>query len=304
MRKEKKKVPAGSGGKDRKRKKNYFRRFRNFMTFLILVAFGGFVFYRGWVQFSIPENHYALVFTKTGGYDNRLLEPGRFVWRWENLFPTNMTLHFFELPWEDRQIDLDGALPSGREYGTAIGSPEAFDYSVSAALRYRMDPDYLPSMLTGDGFRSSMISDWYEDVPGEFRKLLLEELGGISGDAGPDDLPGLEDRAVRMLEGRIPGLEVGGIRILSGRVPDRMLYEEARRFFLARTAAIQEHELSLEKRTAEAQSSHSRKMLLLEDYGKVLTEYPVLLDYFSLDREKLDPEIFTPGSSGQKEPES
>jgi hypothetical protein len=50
--------------------------------FIILLIAGGCAFFFGWIQILIPAETYAVAFTKTGGFDDEVIEPGKFVWRW------------------------------------------------------------------------------------------------------------------------------------------------------------------------------------------------------------------------------
>jgi hypothetical protein len=67
------------------------------ITLIILVVLAGAAFYFGWLQILLPAENYAVIFTKTGGYDETVVRPGEFSWRWQRLIPTNMTVYTFDL---------------------------------------------------------------------------------------------------------------------------------------------------------------------------------------------------------------
>src|SRR6056297_3206225 len=95
---------------------------------ILLILIGGAAFYFGWIQFQLDEHTYGVVFSKTSGYEEEVLRPGEFNWRWEALIPTNMTLHEIEvLP---RSVDLEksGSLPSGSIYAQAVEASTDFKY--------------------------------------------------------------------------------------------------------------------------------------------------------------------------------
>jgi hypothetical protein len=62
---------------------------------LILIAFGGFVFFIGWTQFKIEPNNVGILISKTSGINNKPIYPGTFSWHWEFLIPTNAQLKMF-----------------------------------------------------------------------------------------------------------------------------------------------------------------------------------------------------------------
>ena len=72
-----------------------------------------------------------------------------------------------------------------------------------------------------------------------------------------------------------------GIRRVS--VPDMALYAQARELYFqlmeAREQAIAAAEAEAIAKADEAES----RLRILENYGRILTEYPVLIDFFSLE---------------------
>ena len=307
--KKKKRTPETSSVKPvrpEKKRKNPFIRFMNLLTFLIIIGFSGFVFYRGWIQFSIPENHYALAFTKTGGYDKALMKAGEFNWRWENLFPTNMTLHIFELPWSGCEIDISGTLPSGSQYASILENENstAFQYNLNISLLYRFNPDYITQMIEGDDFQFNQIENWYTELNHEIQLLAAEAVPlYLSGE--PDENTGSIRTFMKekILEFH-PEAEIKEILINKMSLPDRKLYEETRSIYLAGIQASRAYTSELERQNADLENQLNSKINLLEDYGEVLTAYPVLLQYFNLEKDKIDPMILNWEETPAASPES
>ena len=286
---------------EKKKKKNHLKRISNTLSFIILLGFAGFVFYLGWIQFSIPENHYALAFTKTGGYDPYLMKPGEFYWRWENLFPTNMDLHIFELPWKTADIELTGELPSGSEYASILTNPDAFDFSLSLKINYRMDPDKLVSMIQQEDFSFRLIETWYnlfaDTAEAKVKNFILQEI--------PLETSGytqIERTILEYIESQFPMAEFSGFHIRQWTLPDKVLYDHTREIYLNGIKSNREYAAELEKQNADLEKQLNSKMELLKDYGSVLTEYPVLLEYFNLEKDKIDPMIFTWESEQHQDP--
>ncbi|MDC7231794.1 MAG: hypothetical protein PQJ58_01080 [Spirochaetales bacterium] len=267
-----------------------FKRFRNGLSFLIVLTAAGFAFYTGWIQIRIPEGSYALVYTKTGGYDDSLIAAGEFVWRWENLFPTNMTIHFIELDEQKQDFTLSVYLPSGKLYGEYINYPDAFMYSAHIVYRFRLKETAFNALVQSGNYHSTMLEDLY----GEYKSLtdsLITEYLKNNASRGSEDLPEMEKELKAALEDRDKRFAVDQVKFISSSYPDTALYEKSRDLFLAELDSLKTLEFEAEQVAAQIENSTMRKMDLLREYGAVFTEYPVLLEYFGLDRDKLDPSL-------------
>ena len=274
-----------------KKKKSGFKTFSRTLTFLILLGCAGYVFYMGWIQFSIPENHYALVFTKTGGYDPYLMEAGQFYWRWENIFPTNMTLHLFELPWKENVFKLNGTLPSGREYSTILQNDSAFSFHIDIAIQYKLNPAVLIPLIQEEGFQFSDIDNWYTTFPHRAETVISQNIQALLGKTELN-LNELENRLLSLIRTDFPSVEIESLNIRTWEIPDFVLYNKTREIYIQSIQSNREYASELEKQNAELEKQLTSKIELLKDYGQVLTDYPVLLEYFNLDKEKIDPMIF------------
>ena len=69
---------------------------KNFICFLILVIFAGFVFFVGWTQIKVKPGDIGIVQSKTGGISYKPVIPGQFSWHKEFLLPTNAQINKFE----------------------------------------------------------------------------------------------------------------------------------------------------------------------------------------------------------------
>jgi hypothetical protein len=69
---------------------------KNFICFLILLVFGGFVFFLGWTQIKVKPGNIGVVQSKTGGINSKIIIPGKFSWHKEFLIPTNAQIQKFE----------------------------------------------------------------------------------------------------------------------------------------------------------------------------------------------------------------
>ena len=277
---EKKKSPA----------RKAFRRFKNFISFLIIIGFAGFVFYMGWIQIRIPEGSYALIYTKTGGYDNHLTAPGVFVWRWENLFPTNMTIHLIELDRQPGSYSRKASLPSGSLYGEYIRQPSAFDYNLELDYTYSLKESAFTTMINGGSYNSSSLEAVYSDFESECSTQISRYMESILKETTPGAAE-LEEDLTELLSSMDNRISLNSLRVRNLTVPDRELYEKSRDLYLAELDKVKELEFQAQQIEVRIDSSTDRKMELLKQYGAVFSEYPVLLQYFELERDKLDPAL-------------
>lgn len=276
-------------GKD-KRKKNGLRTFSRWLTFLIFLAFAGFVAWTGWIQTEIPPETGALVYTKltyregafTGGYDPVLTIDDGFNWRWERLIPTNMTLYLYPLDLRSLTVGSRGTLPSGDVYMAFMEETGKFNFSweLSFDLTYRLKKEMIPSLAQEKGVRPEDLETFLEEEHNRMERELYGHVEGLSPSLADKDAT---DRILAALNRAHPFLEITSLSPQVISLPDLELYNKARDLYFAYLETRNEALKTLVAREAPKQAVNEEKMKILEDYGRVLTEYPVLIDFFALD---------------------
>ncbi|MDC7240131.1 MAG: hypothetical protein PQJ50_07200 [Spirochaetales bacterium] len=281
-----------------------FRRFKNVLSFIIFLGFAGFVFYTGWIQIRIPEGSYALAYTKfPGGYDSYLMTPEVFTWRWENLFPTNMTIHIIELDRQRAEYRQAATLPSGDLYGRYIREPEAFSYTVALDYSYSLKENSFTSLIEEGAYRASALEEIYSDFETDCAGLITRHMDEILESGSPDP-ESLEKDLISLISSMDSRIVLHDLRVRDLKIPDRELYERSRELYLAELDTLKELEFQAQQIEVKIDSSTERKMDLLKQYGAVFDEYPVLLQYFELDRDKLDPALLKDSEDLSQGPES
>ena len=303
MAREKKNIENKTDKKPVKKGKSAFRKFKNRLSFLIVLAFAGFVFYMGWIQIRIPEGEYALVYTKTGGYDHYFIHPGQFVWRWENLFPENLTLHFIEQ--ESRSADghYSVFLPSGELYGDFIDRSDAFVSHFSWTFRYRLREESFISLVENGDFSFSALESLYESYEDQVQLSAAEYLKDRASDIETDPTAAAEEIS-GIVNKNNTLFDLESFRFTDLGLPDRALYEKTRELFLIHIEQLNKTERQAVQSAAVIESETEQKMKLLREYGEVFSKYPILLEYYGLDREKLDPSLFREAALPEESPES
>jgi hypothetical protein len=257
------------------------------ISLIILIILGGVVFYFGWIQFRIPEGSYAVVFTKTGGYEDRAIAAGEFAWRWEALLPTNLTLHTYSAEPFTASLRSSGSLPSADLYGRQLEGPSSFDYSLSAEVRYRFDPERLPELLAEEIVDPQGLVSWYERREEQIRRQLLGVVSdNLSELAEAEEIATVSAELSEMIEAELaeiyPYLSITSVVLTELELPDLRLYRAARDLYFTELDSRRE---ALRTSGVEAASEELRqesRVARLEQYGEVLADYPSLLEYFNL----------------------
>jgi len=264
------------------------KRFLILVLFLVLIA--GAVFFFGWIQIQIPANGHAVIFTKTHGWDQEVVEPGEFVWRWERLIPTNLDLYVFDLDQQSVTVTVEGTLPSSAAYEQLVSENGALAYSVSVRLVYQLDPEALPQLAESSGLRPDELATFYDQLETEIQDAAADAiLQAIEADEETPTATAMHARVERFVRERLPE-EVTGIRLASVRpteidLPDMALYRTAQRLMTevlqSRADALQE----AARERADDQVEYNNELEILERYGEILERYPVLLEYFRVGQE-------------------
>ena len=260
------------------------------LTLLILIVLGGVVFYFGWIQIQVPAGSQAVIFTKTHGWEPVAVEPGSFVWRWQRLIPTNLTLYLFTPEPHRTSVRLDGELPSGEAIAEILEQPGAFSYSFQADVQTRLRPAELPRLAREEGLRPGDLDSWYAQQESRITHLTQDALMSLVANGGAglsleSRYGQVVDSITTTLEENLSSLEIVSVTPRRMDLPDIELYQTAKQLgtevLRARSEALQEEARALAQREAASQTS----IALLERYGEVLDRYPVLLDYFRMSEE-------------------
>jgi hypothetical protein len=256
---------------------------------VILVILAGVGFYFGWVQIHLPAEHYAVVFTKTGGYDQEVIRPGEFSWRWERLIPTNMTLYIFDLHTQSKQISFQGSLPSADLYSSILPENPDFSYRGEVDVTFTITPESLPTLVAEEKLRPDQLDHFYSDQAQTLANSVLQILK--STDVDPADTQVLDRRIQRELAAAVPDLKISSLNVQVKHLPDMDLYELAKSSYRElvqtrdRSRAEAVARLAEEQvRTENSRAQEKADLEALREYGKLLNEYPILLKAMAVQK--------------------
>jgi len=266
---------------------------------VILVILAGTVFYFGWLQIHLPAEHYAVVFTKTGGYDEEVVRPGEFSWRWERLIPTNMTLFIFDLRPRSQEISFRGSLPSAELYSSVLPDNPDFSYRGEIDVIFTIAPESLPALVAEEKLLPDRLEDFFSSKARVLSDSVLEILQETDYD--PADSQALNRRVQRELAAAVPDLQISSLNVRVTHVPDRDLYDLARSSYRdlvqIRDRAREEAVARLAEEQVRAENARAQERANLEalrEYGELLNQYPILLKAMAVQKLSGDQVITIP----------
>ena len=250
-------------------------------VFFILVILAALGLFFGWAQQGIPPDAYGLIRSKTHGLDTQLVVPGEFRWVWYKLIPTNATTVVFRLNPVNRDFSARDTLPSGRIYAAFTGIEGDFSWEIRAAFSFSLRPEALIPLVTGQNIGSQEELAYYErELAAEIETFILRRMDTLEELLKDGESPELE----RAVEEQFPYIERFSLRVKSAQFPNYDLYRQARGLYeqyFALQRDIMYGELR-EKAKNRIESYH--RFEELEQYGALLTKYPILLDYLALEK--------------------
>lgn len=258
-----------------------------FITLLILIIAGGVVFYFGWVQIQVPAEGYAVIFSKTHGYDEKVIKPGDFTWRWQRLIPTNVKLHVFEPEIHETTVSVNGTLPSGALYAKYLKGAPDFSWEIEVYLRSTLRPEELPSLLREEHISEDNISDYFDSVSKKVKGTITPRVRDYLGGSGPTrnalaDFTDLEETLRGALSNSFPAVDFMEVHISSVDVPDFDLYRKGKDHYLEMVEVENRIRREETERAAAEDVTKNRDLTILKEYGKILSDYPILMDYLEL----------------------
>ena len=248
------------------------------MILAILAALGLFF---GWAQQGVPPDAYGLIRSKTHGLDTRLIEPGEFRWVWYKLIPTNTTTAVFRLNPVSHEFSAQGTLPSGRIYATFAGMEDDFSWEIRAAFSFTLRPESLAPLVTAHNISDQEALTRYEqEIAADIEMFILRRMDALEALLKDGESPEIE----RAVLGQFPFIDHFSLKVKSAQFPNYTLYRQAQGLY-EQYVSLQRDMMSGEMREkARNRIDSYHRFEELEQYGALLTKYPILLDYLALER--------------------
>ena len=267
---------------------------KKLLVFLvILIIIGAVAFFVGWIQIQLPENTYAVIFTKTRGWDETVTEPGKFTWRWERLIPTNMSLHKFSIEPHNATFSYEGELPSGSLYAGMIEPRPDFSYAVSFSISFTIRPQALSKLVAEQRLVPEKLDEFYDRISTSIATRATAVLNTL---ARSEDYavmlssvsPEIGETLLSQMAGSFGEIDLH--RVLPTRVelPDVELYQTAKEQFITVAKSREQSRIEQMEVTVRTATRIEQHFEVIERYGTLLSTYPVLIDLFELKGGRLD----------------
>lgn len=261
------------------------------ISLIILILAAGTVFVFGWVQIFVPIGKYGVLASKTSGIDPVPVTNGVFSWKWERLIPTNTELYIFTIEPQRFTTTISGELPFAAEYNNAFSTNYDFSYDYTVTLSLSVREDYLPQLVKDfsvktDANLSELLSQQVQNISCDIVQFLItsNKTEDISIQTSLD-IPEITDGIDAY--GKYPFVLFNSVEVKRTKSPDLILYKSVKNSYSEYRAQTQEQ--ILDTVVKENQTS-SEDYFLFERYrnlGKLLSEYPVLIDYLAVQQDDL-----------------
>lgn len=271
--------------KDKTASRNAWKRFKRRFSLLLFLGFCGYIFYMGWkVQFQIPEGQAALLHSRITGYETELVRPGDFLWRWQGIIPTDLTVHLIPSDYRIVSLESSGKLPSGEIYLAHAGLEGDFDYHLTMDVQYRVkEGHYLDQvekgLLTPDNLDNFFIRTDSQIM--DYAVQFLQNPDNLSDNM--QQIPGLINLQEEHFVQAFPFLDFASIQIRFSQIPDMELYSALRQDYLHFLHEKNNQLTALTVTQMGRDMQVEEKMEILREYGELITEYPLLLEFFSME---------------------
>lgn len=262
---------------------------RKFLVSLLLVVIAaGVAFYFGWIQLQLPADTYGVIFTKTNGFEQNVVKPGTFVWRWQRLLPTNLTLFTYQLKPQETTLTSEGTLPSGALYAQYLEGKPDFSFKLKISISYLLDPSALPGLMMNNTLTPKTLGTWYAAFA---KRCDAEAQNYISAQAASGNVlahgfGSLQPGLLKDLQKSFPEVRFTSVTPDTVQLPDLALYEKAKQQYFAIMDAEQKALTQSAVTKTNLDQLATQRIDMLKRFGALFNQYPVLLKYLNLDPSK------------------
>lgn len=257
---------------------------RLLITFIILALVGGAVFLVGYTPLRVGRGSVAILYSRTSGWDPQPIVGGELRWEWEFLLPTNTSVIPFDVTTRSVSIRSEIPLPSADVYAPLLERTPDLTQRFSGTLRYRVTPSAFAE-LAPLGLDPAGLDEWYRDFDARLVTTALRVVDGAAetiADGRSIVVGELSDEIADRLADRHPEADIVSLVITELSLPDPALYALGRETYDTVQRARVEA-LSAQSAAAAVEGSERNRFIeTLEAYGRILTEYPVLLEYLEI----------------------
>jgi hypothetical protein len=264
---------------------------------VVMIGVAGGVFYAGWVQTSVPPGDFGIMRSKTHGLDSRVVREGEFRWAWYKLIPTNVTVEVFNLHTVTRTVGVKGSLVTVGDYAPFEEFNTDFSFDIDAHIAFNIQSDSLVTLINTHHINNQQdLDSYYEQLATAVESSTKQHIYEAIQNPAQRDTLFRTDHLMDAIKTEFPFVSELSIFVMPNILPDVELYQSIR---AAYTEYVQtENQLKQMKEQLRTLAFENRlddildtwlRMESLKQYGELLTQYPILMDYLKLEYNGLDP---------------
>ena len=212
-----------------------------FIILFILIIISAVIFFFGWIQLKIEKDSYGVIFTKTGGYHDKVLVSGNFAWSAAALIPKNVEIT--QIPSASRTIYLESEtqLPSSLLYrNTLVGSAD-FSYKINFYISFQLKSENVVQLVQDNGLSVETIESWYNATEDKIKFVASREIQLFLENSPIDQNSAFisvenQEKMLKRIQTHFDDISLHDFDIVSLSVPDFALYEESKVYYHNLTA--------------------------------------------------------------------
>jgi len=190
-------------------------------------------------------------------------------------------------------VSVNQDLPSGKLYASELPGNPDFSFAVTYAASYKIKEDSLYGMATSGDLGENGLSPFYDSVKERIQNaasdLLSQEMTKAM-EGSTFSQKALEDSVKGRIQEQLSDVEILSFETVNASFPDIELYKKAKKKYIENLEKKQEMIAQQEKESTDFNNKIDQRIELLKKYGELLTQYPVLIEYFKTKNESLLPD--------------
>ena len=258
-------------------------------TLIVLIILAGLALFFGWAQLGIPPDSCGVIRSKSHGLYPQVVKPGEFKWIWYKLIPTNVKTTTFRLVPVKLDFTAGNTLPSGGVYSVFAGIENDFSWAISASISFSLKPESLVRLVSESNIdtQDELVS-YQNDIAIQIKNHVTRRMESDEFARRLETLviTGDSPELIADIQGQFPLITNISFRVNSVKFPNYALYQEAKSLFEDYNALQREYMAEYTRDKAKNRSEIYGRFAELEQYGVLLSKYPILLEYLALESKK------------------
>ncbi|MGL4985678.1 MAG: hypothetical protein ACRC5H_00890 [Treponemataceae bacterium] len=257
---------------------------KKIIYFLFFFCAAGAIFYFGYLQLHVPVNSYGVLISKTSGVLEKAIIRGEFLWRWEPLIPKNAQIRVFDHTPLKKSFDVEGELSYAKLYNAMLAQQNDFSYTFSFNTNISIKPQGLSTLIEKNTIANQEdLNAYLETMAEKLRNAVessfLESFSKKENFIFSEFLEDIKNQPEYAM------IDIQDAVFIINKMPNRDIYFFAYDAYQEYNQKTKEAIDKMTKEQSDISVDDFFKLSRYEQWGKILTEYPILIDFFAVSRE-------------------